>query len=416
MSHSQFHHYIPRFILQTFSDDFVLRTEGTPAVVFIPGTLPDRPRGNRGGNKGGNRRGDRRGNRGGNKQRPDYQIKIYRVQDQTTTLNGISRAYGVENIYRDITADDCMEFEKRLATLESSSATFVRKIWLGKDLSLTRVELVELKKFLAIMMYRSKNRRSQYFDDHFDMMTRLTIQKHMHNNNISRIQDVWFNNLKWLIKTPINDILDEFERAHNHAPNDPFAIITGYKGPINVVELLDFGYMVTNYVCIWQAEEGSEFILSEGCFGSFEGHMGLTFHSFYVVSPEYAIVLVNRLYMLGRMDKLPLRKSWFGEELHANPDVVYTKGLPPVNITPNDFTPTDVFKYQRIVVPKQKVYLVNSIFLDARRECLTYKSSASMYKSLRYYDKNKGKLFNNRHDYSVLRRQLFADMNRTHRS
>lgn len=335
--------------------------------------------------------------------------------DQTTTLNGISRAYGVENIYRDITADDCMEFEKLLAKLEGSSAKFVRRIWLGEDLLLTRAELVELKKFLGIMTYRGKNRRSQYFDNNFDMMTRLSILKHMQNNNISRIQDVWFDNLKWFIKTPIDDIVEESLRAQENAPEDPFAIIAGYTGRIHIIELLDFGDMITNYVCIWQAEEGSEFILSEGCFGSFEGHMGVNFHRFFVVSPKYAIVLVNRIYMWGQMEMLPLRKSWFGD-FHANPEVVYTKGPPPVNITEADFTPTDVFKYQRIVVPKQKVYLVNSIQLDARREYLTYKSSASMYKSLRYYDKNKDKLFDNKYDYSILRRQLFADMNRTHRS
>lgn len=391
----------------------MLKTEGTP-TVFIPG-IPKILSGGTRRNRGGNRGGNTGGNSGGNKQRIDYPIKIYQVLDQTTTLNGISRAYGVENIYRDISADDCMEFEKLLARLEGSSAKFVRRIWLGEDLSLTRAELVELKRFLVIMAYRGKNRRSQYFDNNFDMITRLSILKHMHNNNISRIQDVWFDNLKWLIKTPCDDIVTEFLRAQDHEPKDPFAVIKGYAGPIHVAELLDFGHMVTHYVCIWQAEEGSEFILSEGCFGSFEGDMGVNFHRFFVVSPKYAIVLVNRLYMWGDMETLPLRKSWFSE-LHANPEVVYTKRPPPVNVTLNDCTPTDVFKYQRIVVPKQKVYLVNSIQLDARRDYLTYKSSASMYKSLRYYDKIKDKLFYHQYDYSILRRQLFADMNRTHRS
>ncbi|KAG0212716.1 hypothetical protein BGX28_005749 [Mortierella sp. GBA30] len=340
---------------------------------------------------------------------------MYRVRDKTTTLNDVDRAYGVENMYRDFTVDDCMMFEKLLSKLESSSATFIRKVWSGEALSLTRAQLADLKKFLAIMMYRGEHRRSQYFDDNFDISTRLSIYKHMQANKIHRIQDVWFDNLKWLIKTPTEDITEEFMRAHN-APMNPFAIATGYNGPIHVTELLDFGYMMHNYVCIWEAEEGSEFILSEGCFGAFEGDIGIQFHNFYIVSPKYAIVLVNRLYMFSNMERMPFRKSWFEKELRPNPDAIYTKGPLPTNFTAADFTATDVFKYRRVVVPKQKVYLVNSILLDARRKCLTYKSSISMYKSVRYYDKNKEELFDNKHDYSILKGNLFAEMNRTHSS
>ncbi|KAG0249412.1 hypothetical protein BGZ95_007556, partial [Linnemannia exigua] len=73
--------------------------------------------------------------------------------------------------------------------------------------------------------------------------------------------------------------------------------------------------------------------------------------------------------------------------------------------------------YRRILVPKKDVFTVNGIFLDARTKYLTYKSSASMYKSLRFYDKvKKEKMFETQHDYSILKRQLFADLNRTHSS
>ncbi|KAG0360165.1 hypothetical protein BC939DRAFT_463355 [Gamsiella multidivaricata] len=302
-----------------------------------------------------------------------------------------------------------MMFEKLLAELECTAAVFVRRIWSGEDISLTRTELADFKKFLAIMMYRGEHRRKQYFEDRFDFATRMTIKKHMRENNISKIQDVWFENLKWIIKTPIEDILKEFERAHG--PMDPFAIMVAYRGPIHAVELLDFGYMVMNTVCIWHAEEGSEFILSNTSFGSFEGDMGVNFHSFFVVSPEYAVVLISRLYMNGQMEMLPLRKSWFGKELRAFPDAVYMNENPK---SQDDFTKDDVFKYRRIVVPKQKVYLVNSILLDSRDKYITYKSSPSMYKSLLYYDKHKGELFHNQYDYSILKRKVFAEMNRTH--
>ncbi|KAG0374979.1 hypothetical protein BGX24_009692, partial [Mortierella sp. AD032] len=72
--------------------------------------------------------------------------------------------------------------------------------------------------------------------------------------------------------------------------------------------------------------------------------------------------------------------------------------------------------YRRIVIPKEDVYKVNSIFLDSRRKSLTYKSSVNMLKSLRFYDKVKSDkvLFTYKHNYTILKSKLFADLNRTH--
>ncbi|KAF9360222.1 hypothetical protein BGX26_010128 [Mortierella sp. AD094] len=312
-------------------------------------------------------------------------------------------------MYRDLDSDDCMQFEKLLSKSESSTAIFVQMIVSGsKDISLTRAKLLDFKKFLFIMMYRNESRRNQYLQETFDFGTRLTIQKHMRFNNISNIQEVWFKNLKWIIKTPFDDIMNEIERAN---PSDnPFAGIMAYSGPVHVTELTDFGLMTMHYVCIWQAPEGSEFILTDNCFGCYEGPMGINLHFFFVVSPQYAVVLAHRAFM----SKAPLDRimggSWF-KDFHADPDCVYAKKY---RRGPEDFTPEDVFKYRRIVIPKKKVWLVNSIFLDARHKSISHRSDAALYRSLLFYDKNKEELFGNKHDYSVLKRKLFAEMNRTH--
>jgi hypothetical protein len=70
-----------------------------------------------------------------------------------------------------------------------------------------------MKKFLIVMMYRSDHRRSQYIEQRFDPFTEMSIRKHMEHNKISTIQAVWFENLKWLIDTPFDDIVKEFEEA-----------------------------------------------------------------------------------------------------------------------------------------------------------------------------------------------------------
>ncbi|ORZ07537.1 hypothetical protein BCR41DRAFT_399686 [Lobosporangium transversale] len=142
----------------------------------------------------------------------------------------------------------------------------------------------------------------------------------MSQNNIDRVQDVWFENLKWIIKTPYDEIIKESS-----------AIEPKWKKT-----------------------------LTDKCFGAFEDENAIHFHNFYVVSPKYIVILVNCLYMWDLIKTVGLRKSWSGGELHANSVVIYTKKS---MRGAEDFTPTDVFKYKRIVVPKEKVYLGNSIIL-----------------------------------------------------
>ncbi|KAG9322104.1 hypothetical protein KVV02_005588 [Mortierella alpina] len=244
---------------------------------------------------------------------------------------------------------------------------------------------------------------------------------HMEHYKFSSVQTVWFENLKWIIEASGEDVLKEFEKAIIARAESarPFAPISPYRGPIHSSELHDFGLLMGQTIaCVWQAEARSEFILSEGCFGAWEGAPGIWFHNFFIVSPRFAIVLVNRVYLSARTENKPSWTSMFGDKLHVFPETVYKNGAPPMAL--NQFslqtfsTPDDVFKYKRIVISKEDVYKVNAILLDARRELLTYKSSASLYKSLRYYDKVKKDKFHECHDYSILRRKLFAGLNRTH--
>ncbi|KAG9322105.1 hypothetical protein KVV02_005589 [Mortierella alpina] len=130
MTRTQFHHYIPRFILKTFADNFC----DTNSELITDTSSPDSL---------------------------GYHINVYRVEDHTTNPTDVSRAYGAEDMYRDVTEDDCMKFEKLLAKHECTSATFIRRIWKEEDeLSLTRGQLADMKKFLVVMMYRSEHRRS----------------------------------------------------------------------------------------------------------------------------------------------------------------------------------------------------------------------------------------------------------------
>ncbi|GJJ72816.1 hypothetical protein EMPS_05174 [Entomortierella parvispora] len=424
MAKSQFHHYIPRFILKTFSDDFTL--DSTDCKYFASISTEDKGDGK--GKGKGNRKGKVKGrgkvkgassksnksNRG-TAQSNNHYIKVYQVQSRTTVLTDIGRAFGVVNLYREEAEEDCMKFERLLSVFEGESSTFIRRIWTGEDLSLTRAQLERMKKFLIIMMYRSESRRDQYNKEDYDIEVAISARKHASHHSIARIRDIWFKNLQWLIETPLSDLMKEYNKVLEMVMTRPLTDQGDLKWPIHICELKEFGVMAENYMCIWEAEEGTEFILSEGGFGAWEGDKGVKFHNIFVVSPRYAIVLVLRSYMFG-MTFGSLRKSYFGEKLHANPETVYVKGHPPEDFTAEShFTPSDIFKYKRIKVPKSDVFFVNCIFLDARDKHLTYRSPISMLKSLKYYDMVKEERFTFQHDYTALKRELFADLNRTHR-
>ncbi|KAF8957865.1 hypothetical protein BGZ46_002089 [Entomortierella lignicola] len=404
MTQTQFHHYIPRFILKTFADNFSLGN-----TEFITDTSSPDLTGFRLGKPSRLRR----------KELPRYDINVYRVEDHTTDLTNVSRVYGSDDMYRDLTEADCMKFEKLLAKHESTSATFIQQIWNEEeDLSLTRTQLADMKKFLVVMMYRSEHRRSQYFNQKFDPIIEISVKKHMDHNKFSSVQTVWFENLKWVIEASSEDIKKEYMKAIKMRAESgrPTALLSPYQGPIHSAELEDFGCLMTQTIaCIWQAEAGSEFILSDSCFGAWDGDAGIWFHNFFIVSPRFAIVLVNRLYLTERIKVEPRWTSFFGDELHVFPEIDYKKGLPSEDFDlATHFTPDDVFKYKRIVVPKEDIFKVNAIILDSRHQFLTYKSNVSMYKSLRYYDKVKKEMFHDSHDYSILRHKLFSDLNRTH--
>lgn len=339
---------------------------------------------------------------------PSHYINVYQVESRTIVLTDIARAFGVVDLYRETSEEDCMKFEKLLSVLEGVSSAFIRQIWAGENLSLMRTQLEGMKKFLIIMMYRSEDRRDQYYRENYDSRVAISARKHAAHHKIEKVRDIWFKNLQWLIETPVEVLKKEYDKSFRMEMTEPLTSLGDHKWPIHICELQEFGIMAENYICIWEAEEGSEFILSEGGFGVWEGDQGVKFHNFFVISPGYAIVLVNRGFMFG-VTYTNLRKPYFGDELRANPEVKYMK-----EPAGSNYTPRDIFKYKTIKVSRQDVFLINGIFLDARSKHLTYRSGISMYKSLRHYDKVKKEKFQHRHDYTVLERALFAELNRTH--
>ncbi|KAF8937665.1 hypothetical protein BGZ58_002366 [Dissophora ornata] len=372
MSPNQCHQYIPRFVLKNFTEERLLK-EGLHVQ----------------------------------KPRP---IKTYRVLERRIVLENINTAYGTQSMYRDIPEDEWKRFETQLGRVDSSVAMFVRQILSeSQELMLTRRSLEDLKKFLIITMFKNECQRKDYAEEGYDMLSRASIQRHMQFSGINVVRRVWFENLKWILQTSADDIHNEFKKSG--AIESPGEALATHEGPVHVMELMDIASTMTMTMCIWEAQEGSEFILASDSFGCHESFMGVIFRHIYVVSPKFAVVLMKNKYDMS-LRGMFTRKSWF-ENFDIDPDVVYSKRDAK---GPEDYSPGDMFKFQRIVIPRNAVWLVNCMHLNGGETSISYRSNPSMYRSLVYYDKLKFTLFRNGYNYSVLKRKLVAEMNRTHRS
>jgi hypothetical protein len=214
-------------------------------------------------------------------------------------------------------------------------------------------------------------------NDEFDQITRTTIYKHMEHNHISKIADVWFNNLKWLVLTDISIIAKEY----NKIGLNPFNTIT-YKGNICGTELTDFGMLTCFYhMSLWEAEKDSEFIITDISFGCFEKGL-MNYHYFFVLSPKRMIVLTHPAY--GKFSGT--KKSWFHDFIRKTPQSDY---------------------YTVTFLPKKYVYIVNGIALDCCNNYMSYYDDLCLYRSVLYYEKYKLHMFENNKEYSLLKKKVF---------
>src|ERR1700731_3928582 len=138
---SQYHHYIPQFILRNFNI------------------------------------------KGKNKQ--NFKIKYYDMLLNKLEICKINKKYGVQDLYKNINnKNDIMEVEKELGKLENKCSTLINNILNSHDyIDIKRKDLYDLRKFLYVMMYRNKSRNEQYVRNNFDNNTREALKEFMKKYN-----------------------------------------------------------------------------------------------------------------------------------------------------------------------------------------------------------------------------------------
>lgn len=222
-------------------------------------------------------------------------------------------------------------------------------------------------------MYRKKSRKLQYIKNIFDDDTRKELDIFMKENNMNTYDEIWLNNIKEILKSDYNHI------KYN---NKIFSYI---RWEFNNIK--DF-----NFVCIWEAEDNSEFIITTKCFGIYESNLGNISHYFYVISPKHILVLTNNIEYASQKRNIGM----FSSHIHEMPKINYkNKIIEKIKLINNPYIKDyiepylekdDIFNIKIKKVDKKVIYLINSIFLEEEDESITFVSNNNLYESIVFYE------------------------------
>ncbi|KAG2127916.1 uncharacterized protein EDB93DRAFT_1235100 [Suillus bovinus] len=306
---TQYHHFIPRFILRRFQVGPV--KSKTERQKEFRRTGVD----------------------------PEY-VHYYDIATGSLDIRPIGKVYGVPNFYQDVqNTRNINELEEKLADLERHAASIImdlHKVLPQGTFTLKRRPLELLRKFLFIMHYRKVSCSGAYFQaDHPEnARSRQWIESFMKAKGIQSSIGVWLYFLRYYLDTSHSDIMrDAAELVDKYGEEGLLKMITESHIPPDVENYPAYTYHThanNAFFSIWEAAEGEEFILTHNGFGLWEGLGGGCpgLHRIFVVSPRIAIVLCN-IVLRPDIKKYAKPGSLVSSLLHVNPapaTPIYTSG------------------------------------------------------------------------------------------
>lgn len=219
--------------------------------------------------------------------------------------------FGLKNMYCNLDAatGDEQEVEKQLSSLEKDAAYILNRIEQDRadsklETRLGRPDKDVLRKFLFIMLYRNKNFHRRYDQPARDRnLYEEELLKYMQIKGFQSRKQVWFANIRAIINMQFNP--DPWLlKAQLEKECDPECATWCFKHLTDT--FLSF--------CTPESPE-DEFILTENCYGVFEGPSDakswIGWHQFSPLSPRLIIVMRHKL-LHGLQEAWPasLRFSW----------------------------------------------------------------------------------------------------------
>jgi hypothetical protein len=316
----------------------------------------------------------------------------------------IGRAYGNQDMYRDIAASEANHVEKQLAILEGAASRVVRRIQDAQKAGAATIELIrdernQLRKFLFVMKYRNNKFWKKYncTMDEYCEVDKAEVRAFMKRCGLTKPADVWLHTLKAILETPID--------VHGVWKQTLLA-----KAFEHDIQWYIF-HMEESYLVLCEPDHADdEFIITENGFGIHEGptfenivlnpqtnapiqtDSYTEYHKLAPLSPK--LLLVLRSNFLRKGNEHMLRALRATPQVSQTPSLFERLDLEPAaayggqNGQRSEATDDRVFTFKIHKISREYMDLFNSVLLEEARISITWVSDKAFQKTLRAYLEN----------------------------
>jgi hypothetical protein len=312
---SQYHHYIPRFILRNYAH---------------PASPPKNTS-----------KSKKRGKRKSTPRAPPLMLSSIDLSGETAQIkeSTVDKTFGITDMYRDFSRSTKQHaIEEQLSVLESRAGEVISGIRKAFEAGRPTADIKRpqrdiLRKFLFIMKYRGRRFHKRYFHqtaEEYNENDRERMLEYMARKGFTKPIDVWFDNIKGILECEMDYEMKWMEKIQERIyPNDA-------KWFINHMQQF---YMA---LCT-PSVEGEEFLLSQNAYSIHEGASSdkldpktgkiipgpySEFHILAPVAPKLIIVL--RTFLLpvpeedSNLNMKAMREVWYEANVsqHVRPESV----------------------------------------------------------------------------------------------
>lgn len=303
----------------------------------------------------------------------DLMINLYDIRKKQVSFNNLKFKFMRKNLYKDPTREDVMEVEKKFSQLENEVSQIIERFLYEKQrVTVTRYELMRLKKFFFLMEFRSERRRDQYLKCNFDVFTKSIIDQHVEDGDYLGL---WIRELAYILDNDIDNMVEN--------PDLTWMIKTD----------LSMAWKHT-FLIVWDSYQGEEFVLTDN-YGTFEwsSNMPIKTVHLYPISPRRMLGFANKAYEHPKgVVHVPTR---FSIELFKFP-----KNKKKIL---HQYKPDDEFIYQVIRISNHDVRYTNHLLLNEATNLVCYSDASGVYKSFKTYIESE---LTKKNDYSGFLKSL----------
>ena len=267
---SQYHHFIPRFLLRNF------------AVFKNPGKIVPKT-----------------SKRSKNQAPKPQKLTVLDLKAGDFKQGDVGETFGIVDLYRDFkeAGRDQQKLERELSVLESAAGEIYSRINKTFEAGKKEVQLIRkdkdiLRRFLFIMMYRNSSFavRFEKSREEYDSDDREEMLAYMDAKGFRHPRDVWFANIRAFMEVRLHDDGEDWTAAMAELQERAYPRDARWF----------FAHVQAFYIAFCTPKElNDEFLLTQNAYGVYEGPTSpgpwTDYHRFAPVSPRIMIVLRSLL-------------------------------------------------------------------------------------------------------------------------